>query len=117
MSKTTKQLRNFRDLIFRRFPSETHKKKFANFEHILEYRTLASQCIRAFNFALLFPLGMLSINSAEAYIEEEGPRNIEFARIIFPYAKWGIFSLSVVRMILLIATRWKFSILKYIFYL
>ena len=79
MGKTMKQIRTLRDLILRRFPSETHKKKFANFEHILEYRTLISQCIRAFNFALLFPLGMLSINTAEAYIEEGGPQNLEWA--------------------------------------
>ena len=114
---TAKRLRTLRDLILRRFPSKIHKEKFKDFEQILSYRTFAATCLRILNFVLLFPLGRLQVNASEAYIEEGGPQNIELAKSIFPYIKMGVLTIEALRIILLIATRWNFSILKYMFYL
>ena len=74
-------------LMFRRFKTAYHKRRWVDYEHILMVRSMMSMIARGLLSIAFVVSGTESWHLTEQYFEKDGPANIQLAKKVFPYAK------------------------------
>ena len=60
---------------------------------------------------------MTSITAAKDYLDESSPEDFELGRRIYPYIRWSLIIVNVLRILSLIVARKYWGVVKYYFYL
>ena len=118
-NRASKILSDVKSLIFRKYPTEYHKKAWSSFEKICMYRSNLGQIEKLFNSLLLIVLGKANFQRAEDYIVDQTDEDLESMKVslaIFPYAKWIYIIFTIGRLVLILLSIKNLRICKIYFY-
>ena len=117
-TKAVKLKNEVKKLIFRKYPTEYHKRAWHQFEKICMYRSTLGQIEKLLNSLLLMALGKANFQRAEEYLaENEAEDNTsDMSASIFPYAKWITIVFTIGRLILILISIKHLRICKIYFY-
>ena len=87
-NKCFKELKIIKDLTFRVYPSEIHKKVFVKgFGEILEYHSISIQLIECIRILVMIGTEEVLWDESGRYLETGEPARNKLAMNIFPYAR------------------------------
>ena len=79
--------KEFPVLMYRKFRTAYHKRRWDDYENILMVRTMMSMLSRMLLSLSFLVSGTESWHLTEQFFEKGGPPNVDLAKEVFPYAK------------------------------
>lgn len=116
--RAIKFFRYWRTIWKTKLPTEMQKQVWKEFDNVLNYRAnLVQALIVVQNFVWYFFDRQRYMESEEYLADPENPCDRELVLAIFPYVKWTLNVINILRIVLMVVSFWKPGICKSYLYL
>ena len=103
------------NLVMRKFPTKYHASKWPMVERMLCIRSMLAQAIYLAAWFYGFFTKMHRWAKVQDYLDEGGPPNAQLARDLYPYGKFILLTIVILKTVLLVASLPKLKVSKSFF--